>query len=439
MLQALSNGIIDINDVRTKLEEMNRTKILQQHKYAISQGTDGFFRTYVSDFTRKDNRRQIKKKTLKKLEDELLTYYNEKSKKQLMTLEDLYPEWLEYYKLHTDADGTVKRQVSYWEKYYEHDPIVKKRLCDLSKIQLDTWVHSMVKTCSMTKTEYYNMSLILRQSLKYAFEANYISNNPFKDVKVEPKMFRKRKKPESETQVYTLQEEMKIIDIALEDYRNKSNDATPLAIIMLFFLGVRSGEIVAFKDIDVKGNKIEVNRMERRRYEGKNGQELRQIGRIVVDHAKTAAGCREIYLAEDAMKIVDEAIAMNRRNGFERDFYLFTRQTERIKDTVIRYRLEKYCKHAKIPYRSPHKIRKTWISKLIDSGLNINEIRAMAGHESERTTYNCYCFNRNTKSQTQLQLEQTLAIGHKIEFEDKIIPFESKAEKVSKGNQIYRA
>ncbi|MCD7737671.1 MAG: hypothetical protein LUH58_01330 [Lachnospiraceae bacterium] len=54
------------------------------------------------------------------------------------------------------------------------------------------------------------------------------------------------------------------------------------------------------------------------------------------------------------------------------------------------------------------KVRKTYISALIDSGLNINEIRRLAGHEDERTTYKNYCFNRMTNKETENLLEKAL-------------------------------
>ncbi len=55
-----------------------------------------------------------------------------------------------------------------------------------------------------------------------------------------------------------------------------------------------------------------------------------------------------------------------------------------------------------------HKIRKTYISALIDSGSNINEIRKLAGHKDERTTYNNYCYNQINNTQTENLLEKTL-------------------------------
>ena len=66
-----------------------------------------------------------------------------------------------------------------------------------------------------------------------------------------------------------------------------------------------------------------------------------------------------------------------------------------------------------IDEKSSHKARKTYISSLIDAGVNINEIRKQVGHEDERTTYRNYCFNRMPKNETENMLEKVLT--HKTE------------------------
>ena len=43
--------------------------------------------------------------------------------------------------------------------------------------------------------------------------------------------------------------------------------------------------------------------------------------------------------------------------------------------------------------KSFHKVRKTYISALIDSGININEIWKAVGHTDEHTTFSNYCYN----------------------------------------------
>ena len=70
------------------------------------------------------------------------------------------------------------------------------------------------------------------------------------------------------------------------------------------------------------------------------------------------------------------------------------------------YRL---CCDAGILKRSPNKSRKTYISTLIDNGLNINFVREQVGHKDERTTYGNYCFNRSTREETKETLKKALS------------------------------
>jgi integrase len=76
--------------------------------------------------------------------------------------------------------------------------------------------------------------------------------------------------------------------------------------------------------------------------------------------------------------------------------------------------IKRGCEFINIDVKTSHKIRKTYISTLIDSGLNIDEIRRMVGHSDERTTYGNYCFNRLTNKQTEDAIEKAL-------FKEKVI------------------
>ena len=44
------------------------------------------------------------------------------------------------------------------------------------------------------------------------------------------------------------------------------------------------------------------------------------------------------------------------------------------------------------------------------TGLNINEVRKLVGHEDERTTYHNYSYNHLTKGKTEMKLEQAMSV-----------------------------
>lgn len=437
MSEALDNDIINLDDVRRKIEMKKRTDILAAHKYAITYGKDGYWKTYVPDSTKKTGRKLLKKNTKEKLEQAIILHYKKQTDTGTLTLETLYPKWLKYYSLHTNSSSTVKRITSDWNKYYKNDNLIKQPIKSLSKIVLDEWIHNVIKQYDMKKTCYYNMSLILRQMMKYALECQYILTNPFEEVKVNSKLFSKKKKASSETQVYNLEEELLIIKEAWSEYQSNPSDTTPLAVILLFYLGTRVGELVAFKDIDITPDGIKVQRMEERSFTETDSITYHQCGRNVVERAKSSAGCRTIPLIEDTRMLLNLILKINHAKGYTHDFFLFTRDGKRIPDTAIRWRLEKYCNHIGIKYRSPHKARKTYISKLIAENININTIREIVGHEDERTTYKNYCYDINPIDQTKIHLEKTLKIDMDYGFKNNVVNFENKIDiqKVFKGIQ----
>lgn len=391
-----------------------RTEILESHPYKIYQGNDGKWRTYLPDQSKATKRRLIKRNTEKEVQEVIISHYRGVS--NVPTLESVYPKWLHYYSLRCESVETIRRATIAWRKYYADTDLIKKPLSSLTKIKLETWVLELVRKHSMTKKQYFNMSLPLRQMMKYAKDCGYIKTNPFEDIRVNPKLFRKQKKKPSETQVYFEKEEVAIISEAWKEFYENPDLGAPLALIFIFYTGVRLGEVVAFKDTDIEGSFIWVNRMERKQFSCDDGLAYhQQENRDLVEHAKTEAGNRKIYLTTEARKVLVTALFSARKKGFEQDFFLFMNGTERVTSDCVRYRLRKYCKKLNIPFRSPHKIRKTYISKLIDSGVNINTIRELVGHEDERTTYNSYCFDRHSKEEINQQLENALQVFNGIQ------------------------
>mgnify|MGYP002868850801 FL=1 len=99
----------------------------------------------------------------------------------------------------------------------------------------------------------------------------------------------------------------------------------------------------------------------------------------------------------------------NIKKGYKDTEYIFVNENGKIHESALNCRLKKYCKNINISKKSMHKIRKTYISTLIDNeNININYIREQIGHADERTTYGNYCFNRCPKDLTQAEMERSL-------------------------------
>ena len=130
---------------------------------------------------------------------------------------------------------------------------------------------------------------------------------------------------------------------------------------------------------------------------------------VVVEHTKSSASDRYVYLTKEARKIIKKIQDSDEENGFSDDGFLFVHGGKRISPRAVDTRIRKYCDHININAKSRHKVRKSYISSLLDGGLNINEVRKQIGHEDERTPLHNYCFNRNDMETNEADMEKALA------------------------------
>ena len=396
-----ADGSIDLDGVREMMVDIERKKILDDHPFSISQGNDGRWRTRVLDETAKTGRRQIVKSTKEKLEDAIVEYYlrtDERLTRIRMTLRELYPKWLKYKALH-NAETYIPRIESEWNRFYENSSIVDKPIRELKKLELDEWAHSLIREHDMTKTQYYNMSLIMRQCLDYAVDLEIVDDNQFRKVNVDGRrMFRKVRKKKDSTQVYSKDEVIILFQKAWDDFRNSTRlvyRLAPLAMMFQFFTGVRIGELCALKFSDIENGIMTVSRM------------LQKDTDKVVDHTKSHED-REVILVDGALVLVEIARAYQEEHGCKSE-YIFSTTDKPLKYREVNALLKKYCESAEILYRSSHSARKTYISSLIDAGININTVRSYAGHADERTTYWNYCYDRTPDAEKKKLLERALA------------------------------
>ncbi|MDO5423172.1 MAG: hypothetical protein Q4F41_05545 [Eubacteriales bacterium] len=120
----------------------------------------------------------------------LADYYesrDETKQKEAVTLRTLYPRWLEYKKLHTNAETYIFRIESDWKKYYLDNPIIDIPLKKLNKLTLDEFVHKLIKDNSMSKKQYFNVTVIIRQALLYAVNLGILKSSPMAAVRVDSK------------------------------------------------------------------------------------------------------------------------------------------------------------------------------------------------------------------------------------------------------------
>lgn len=250
----------------------------------------------------------------------------------------------------------------------------------------------------MTKTDYINVSTLIRQPLDYAVELEIIDFNPFRKVKIEPRMFKPVRKKKSETQVFTREELEKLKQIAWDDLDNRKlvYKLAPLAFLFMFQTGMRIGEVCAIRYEDIEGDTLHLQRsVERDCHKLKDGLKGVNVERWVL-------------LSDEAVRIIEVAHKRQRELGVSDSDYVFSTDENFLNYRAVSNAFRRYCEKAGIEYRSSHKARKTFISALIDAGMNINTIREIVGHADEKTTWGSYCYDRHTSDERKEILEDAL-------------------------------
>ena len=120
----------------------------------------------------------------------------------------------------------------------------------------------------------------------------------------------------------------------------------------------------------------------------------------IEEYLKKNAEPRTILVTERVFEIEQKIRKLQIRNGRIGN-YLFHVNTPH----AITGKLYRICRDLDIVRRSPHKCRKTYISNLLNSGIDPDFVREQAGHKDLQTTMKSYVYSttRNDKKLAQLK------------------------------------
>ena len=389
---------ISLEDMNTILENMKenelkflKLKVMLLHDGKIHEPTEAEPRwwTYVRDDAYNNGRRKLARLKEMDLYSSIVNYYKDnlprkRRRKGRFTLKTLYPEWLKYKSLRTEASTYISRIDCEWRRHYANSPIIEKDVRDLTKLQLENWAYTILRTVEHVKYKYFTATTIMRQVLDYAVDRDILEFNPFRQIHIDARHdFRRVVKPEPETQVFTPEEKDRMISHAWEDFYTNHKLRYPLAslaVVFQFFTGLRVGELCAVRFEDITGNILHVSHFIR-------------LQDQLVDGTKTPAGVRDIPLPQEALDLIEFCRHWQELNPGMAGEYVFSGK-ENLKPRVITTRYDSFCQALDIQKRSSHKARKTYISTLIDAGINIDTVRRIAGHTDTRVTLQNYTFDR---------------------------------------------
>lgn len=170
-------------------------------------------------------------------------------------------------------------------------------------------------------------------------------------------------------------------------YLKDNLDIRNSAVLLMFITGARIGEIVALKseDVNVEKNTIKIRRIETRYKE--NNKTIYTVKMF----SKTQAGNREIVVPSNYQWLL-----RNLKVYSENKEWIFMEKDKRFTTLLIRKRVYKMCKDTNIYKKSPHKIRATYDTILLDALLDKRFIKDQMGHSDITTSEKYYHRNRKT-------------------------------------------
>lgn len=376
---AFENGMIDFNTIQKQIEMNERKKYLEMHTSRIWQSTDKKWYTYVEDATKTSGKKLIKRKTEHELNDFLVEHYKQYVERQ--TVEKTYKEWIERKVRFGEIEKqTAQRYQVDFDKYFSE--IKQKEIKHITKVFLEEFIKDSIQKYKMKSKAWSNMRTIIRGMFIFANKCGYteIKILPFLDeLALSSKIFNHEKKPKKNV-IFKQRE----IDVIM-GYISESKSLNDIAILFAIYTGMRVGEIVALKWEDIGSDFIYVSRTQIR-YDDDNGKRVHEIR----DFPKTEAGIREVPIVPELKKIIRR---LREINTFTE--YLFEKNGECIHLHSVCTRLYNLCTKFNFPNKGMHAIRKYFITKLINAGVEKNMIISIVGHTDFDTTEKHYYEDNN--------------------------------------------
>ena len=382
----INNGIIDISDVQNSIEAMKREELLKKHPYKIWQGKDGKWYTYMPD---NQKGRILKKRTTQKAIEDIVIQYL-KMEAENPTIREVFKEWndrrLELKKI---SNATHLRNTQVFNRHYQE--FGDRRIKSIDADNIGEFLEQQIPRYDLTAKAFSNLKTVTRGFLKRAKKRKLITFNVeelFQEIDTSETDFKKVIKEDYE-EVFSEEEMTTIIG-----YLENNPDMMNLGILLMFVTGARIGEVVSLKHDDFNGNNFKIRRTETR-FTDENGKYVH----VVKEFPKSQAGVRTAIIPKDYEWLVK---AIKLQNPFCE--YIFVKDGKRISTQAMRMRLKRICQKLDIYHKSPHKIRKTYGSILLDNHIDNKLIMEQMGHTDILCTEEHYHRNRKSVDQKSLIL-----------------------------------
>lgn len=389
----IDNGILDADEIHSKFEMGKRqdtvNRFTEMFGYRPRQITlkNGKIKWWVelpsTDGKRGKDKKRYKpqRDTLTEIEDLIIEFM--KCYDNNPTLHELFEKRLEYdIVVKGRRPSSRKRYREFYKRHFSE--FGKKHIKNLTADDFVAFLEGEIANRKLKSNAFSDLKTVTRKILFQAKRDKLIDwdyeSQVFRTIDVDDRSFENVFKEDYEL-VFDEDELKKITDYLIEH-----QDTRNLALLLQIVTGERVGENVAHKheDIDPKNNTINVRRSETH-YKDESGHDVYEIQ----DCPKTKSGYRTIVVPSSYRWLLEKLYFMSLSTE-----YVFEENGERLITDRVRKRLYLICKKVGVYKKSPHKLRATYDTILLDSGLDKRFVKDQMGHSNIKVTENNYHRNR---------------------------------------------
>lgn len=384
----VTRGIIDLSDIQSIIDMEKKKELIEKHPYQAWQGKNGSWYVYLPD---KEKGRILKKrKTKASIENVIVAYQKEQMDNP--SIEDVFNEWNDYRRdLKKIAKSSHTRMKQTFNRHFQE--FGKKKIKTITENEIIEFLERQIPECNMSAKSFASLKTIMRGILKRAKRNGYIPFSPellFADLDISDREFHKTIKEDYEV-VFNEHETSLMLN-----YLKENCDIKNAGVLLLFVTGMRIGELTALKheDLDPKNGTIKIRRTETRYME--DGSTIYDIK----DYPKTQSSIREIVVPTSYQWLIRD-LYLNSAN----DDYVFKENDKRLTTYHIRKREYHVCHQTGVYKKSPHKIRATYDTILLDANVDNRMIKDQMGHSEIKVSENYYHRNRKSLDRKQQILD----------------------------------
>ena len=232
----------------------------------------------------------------------------------------------------------------------------------------------------------HKIKMVMHQMFLYAVDSKIIVSNPVTAlVKVVSAT------PSYEEMRFLTTYEQKLFLDAVKGRRHENQYRFVLQT------GLRYAELTGLKwsDVDIRARKLKVRR---------SAYFIEDHKEFVVGEPKTSNGYRDIYLTDEAIRVLcAEKKLRKEASSYDSEFIFLGLNGRPITRSIYNRQLKDICRKIGIDPLSMHKLRHTFATRCIESGMKPKTLQKILGHSDVTITLNYYVHITNDEMASEMR------------------------------------